>query len=113
MVNFIDGLLNSQDLGHSDEEVVRKVLRDDALIKMLRADKLASGTGLEGLILEEFKSYRTKILHLTGKITALSTNAEANAETIDRLTKERQQYKDTVMDLLEGNQAERFFGEGG
>jgi len=52
IIETIDGIINSQDLGHSDEEVVRKAIRDEITINNLAKTKPeGSNIGIEGMIL--------------------------------------------------------------
>lgn len=68
---MIDGLLNSQDLGSSDEEVVRKAKRPN-LNWSIKCGKRSISNRNEGLILKKIIKNRTNILRLTSEINSLS-----------------------------------------
>ena len=111
MLKYIDGIINSQDLKHTDEEVVSKALRDSMILKDLREFRGESLIGIEGLILSDFKENVNKIVELTTQINGLTGEKEADAEAIKRLTEERQLYKDDVEKILSGELAEQYFTE--
>jgi hypothetical protein len=67
MVNYIDGLMNSQDLGKSDEEVVKKAVRDMLIIKQLEDHKEGANVGLEGLVLSDYKESLDKVISVAAK----------------------------------------------
>lgn len=108
LINHVDNLINSQDLGHTDEEVVKKAIRDAIIIKSLNASKGEKQVGIEGLILSDYLDNMTKINTLTEKINSFS-DSEVNKEIVSRLTEERNIYKDNVNNILEGNYAEKYF----
>ena len=77
MINLIDGIINSHGLGKSDEEIINKAIRDKIIIdKLKKATPEGSRIGLEGLVLEDYKTKMAKIVNLESKIKSLSINPE-------------------------------------
>lgn len=109
MLNYIDGLINSQDLGHSDEEVVAKALRDGLILKDLREFRGDSKIGIEGLILRDYKKNLTKIVNLTAEINSVTGTEDKDKEAVKRLNEERNVYKANIDQILTGELAEKYF----
>lgn len=109
IVNTIDGIINSQGLAHTDEEIVSKAIRDYMIIKDLNAFKGDSRVGIEGMVLKDYKDNVAKIVDLTAKINSLSEKSDENKEIIKELSDERKIYKDNVNALLSGEKAEEYF----
>jgi excinuclease ABC subunit A len=84
------------------------LLLQKGFTRILNEDVL---TDIQDFIASEDPMLGSKILDLTSKINALNAKPELNAEEITRLSAERDNYKLIVQDILEGNQAERYFGE--
>lgn len=115
MVELLDGILNSQDLKHTDSEIVQKAIRDSVIIKNLNNAKEKIGNknvGLEGLILSDYKTKMHKILDITQKINELTGDEKTdNKENISLLEEERTIYKNEINGILKGEKAEEYFNE--
>lgn len=114
MVETLDGILNSQDLKHTDVEIVKKAIRDAIIIKDLNEAKDKIGNkeiGLEGLILTDFKDKMQRITSLTEQINGFNTDddKEKNKESISELEKERNLYRTEVNEILLGEKAETYY----
>ena len=119
MVNLVDGILNSHNLIQSDEEIINKAIRDRIIINRMKSaapDK--SNIGLEGLVLEDYKSNMVKIVELETKIKSLEANPEnlaaavkGNPNVVDNLKTELKVYVNEVNDILEGKSASEYFGQ--
>ena len=114
MINNIDGIMNSQGLAHTNEEIVKKALLDHIVISELDKAKGTSTVGIEGLILEDYTRSLDRIVDITTKIQSLITTDDAkatNKETIKLLEEERKIYIQKKNDILEGKNAEHYFGQ--
>ena len=117
MIDLIDGIINSHGLGKSDEEIINKAIRDKIIIdKLKKATPEGSRIGLEGLVLEDYKTKMSKIVNLESKIRSLSINPEneessvkANESTIKSLKDELKLYVNDVNDILEGKYGSKYF----
>lgn len=116
MVEQIDGILNGQGLGKSDEEIVRKAIRDNIIISDLekarpkREDGTFKAVGLEGLILDDYKDNMSKITKLASQITELSKSDE-NKEQVSQLSSELSGYQKNIETIMEGENANEYFDQ--
>lgn len=109
MLTYIDGIINSQGLKHTDEEVVRKALRDSMIINDLAQTRGKTEIGIEGLILTDFRENVNKIIDLSTKINQItSTTPDADLTTLEEM---RNMYKKNVEDILSGDLAEKYYTE--
>jgi len=102
MVNIIDGILNSHDLIKDDSEIINKAIRDKIIIDQLNATKPENSTiGLEGLVLEDYKSNMVKIVELESQMKNLTDSVE-DTKIKSLLKSELKNYVDNVNLILEG-----------
>ena len=119
MINMAEGILNSYGFIQSDEEIVRKAIRDKITIdKMRNATPNGSTIGLEGLALEDVKTKMVQIASLQSQITSLETNPEnlaaavkGNPNVVENLKTELKLHVNDVNDILEGKSASKYFGK--
>ena len=114
MINNIDGILNSQGLVHTNEEIIKKSLLDHIVIGELEKSKGDGKVGIEGLILEDYTRNVSKIVDINTEIQNLSKSDEdkdKNKATIKQLTDESKLYKSNIDAILDGSNAEKYFGQ--
>lgn len=111
MIEVIDGIMNSHDLVRSDEEIVRKAIRDKIVINALEKTKPeGKNIGLEGLILKDYKDSMAKIVDIETMIKNLETN-EDNKEQIAIQKKQLKIHIDNINDILDGKKSMKYFDE--
>jgi len=111
MVNVIDGILNSNNLIHSDEEIVSKAIMDHIIINdMKKTIQEGSSIGIEGLVLEDYKRKMLKIGELEATLKNLAETDE-NKDGIKRYKEELKLYVNDINDIMEGKKGHEYFGE--
>lgn len=109
MINVVDGILNSHDLIHSDEEIVSKAIMDHIIIKDLKSAAVeGSEIGLEGLVLEDYKRKMVKIGSIQSEITKLEAT-EGNEKAIKAHKEELKIYVDGINNIMEGKEGSKYY----
>lgn len=109
MVNVIDGILNSHDLIHTDDEIINKAIMDKIIINDLKKTAPEGSTiGLEGLVLEDYKTKMARIVQTEAKIKSIEDKPE-NQKAIKSLKDSLKLYVQDVNDILEGKQGSKYF----
>ena len=111
VIETIDGILNSHDLGHSDEEIVRKAIRDEITIENLRKTIPENGfIGLEGIILEDYKTNMVKITNLSAELKQLDLDPN-KAEEAKIKKAQLKTSVDAVNEILTGEKSLKYFDQ--
>jgi hypothetical protein len=109
MVNLVDGILNSHDLIHTDDAIISKAIKDKIIIDMLvKATPEKSMVGLEGLILQDYKSKMIEV----AKLSATLKNTEDTAENKKLISETKSAIKEKVEiinNILEGKEGSNYF----
>jgi hypothetical protein len=109
MVNVIDGILNSYDLIHTDEDIVNKAIMNKIIINDLkRAAPVGKLIGLEGLVLEDYKEKMSRIVKLETTIKGLGETDE-NKGAKAAYQQELNTYVNDINEILEGKQGSKYF----
>lgn len=113
MVNAIDGIINSHDLAQSDEEIIRKSLRDNILIKTLSKSKPeGKNIGIEGIILQDYKNNMRNIIDTESAIRALEKTEGVDKEGKLADLKERLKFhKGNIEKIMSGEKAQDYFDQ--
>ena len=115
-INEIDGIINGHGLATSDEEIVRKAIRDKIIIDDLEKarpkndDGTYKAVGLEGLILDDYKNNMSKIVKLELQIKGLGESGD-NQEQIAKLSEELNIYKRNIEDITSGEIGNEYFDQ--
>lgn len=97
-IEGIDRMLNINNLKHSDEELIRKTIRDEIVINDMKTNKTDS------FIIREFQD-------LTNNIKSVSDQIETYKEEVPaKLTSKLSELQDKVESLLKGEHSEYFHG---
>ena len=115
MVQTIDGIINSSGLGHSDDEIIKKAIVDNILIKGFEKSKEGGRMGIEGIILSDYKENMTKLVDINIKLGILSADAKEDPtkgkEEIKQYREEAKIYNDKINNILTGKNAESYFDQ--
>lgn len=113
MIKRIDGVLNHFNLKHSDDDIIKKAMLDYLIIQDLNQTKNDKGSGIDGIILDDYYNSLQKITEIQSKIQELSgkENESDNKESIKQLKEESKIYENKVKDILEGKNAEKYYNE--
>ena len=110
MIDQLDAIFDKKDLKRSDEEIVKRAIMDDIIIKQLEQTKVeGSSIGLEGLILDDYKNNMTKIVDLEAQIKDLEKDAENNSEAIKGKQDEMKIYTDNINSILACEKSMEYF----
>ena len=112
MIKNIDGIMNSNGLAISDNEIIKKAMLDTLTIRGFEKANSGNKIGIEGLIVDDMVNLRTKLIDTQNKIKKLSTNEDEstkNAETISKLQEEEALYRSRISEIMEGKNAEFYF----
>ena len=102
IVKRISGVFDAYDLKKTDDEIVKRAILDDTVIKKLEENrKDGNPIGIEGLILEEYQVYRDKINDIGLQIKA----GEEKGEDMTGLKEELKIYVKKRNDIVEGKNA--------
>ena len=96
-IDYIDGMLNSENLKQDDESVIRKAVLNEIRISDLE------DTGIDGFILSDFNELTKEILDIKAKLVQSPENADTS-ELMSKLNEKKLQ----VQDLLSGKWAEEY-----
>ncbi len=109
MINIVDGILNSHDLIHSDDDIVNKAIMDKIIINDLkRAAPVGKLIGLEGLVLEDYKEKMSRIVKLESAIKGLGESDE-NKGAKAAHQQELGIYINDINEILEGKQGSKYY----
>lgn len=106
MIKSISAVLDATGLKGTDSEILKRAILDDIIIGQLN-DLKESGKniGIEGLILNDFKTYRDKATDLQLKI---NEEEKAGGDT-KNLKEELSIYTNKIKDILSGKNAGEYF----
>ena len=110
MIEQLHGILNNEGLIQSDDEIVRKAIRDHIIISDLEKNRPEGKmVGLEGLILEDYKTNMAKLVDSETKLAELLKSPEENNEAISRTKENSKLYRDRLNQILTGENAMKYF----
>ncbi len=96
-IDYIDSMLNSENLKQDDESVIRKAILNEIRINDLK------DSGIDKFILSDFNELSKEIIDLKSKLTQLPEDADTS-ELMSSLNEKKLQ----VQDLLSGKWAEEY-----
>lgn len=106
MVKRISGVLDTYNLKTTDDDILRRAILDDIVIKDLEKYRTeGKNVGIEGLVLDEYKVSRDKIVNIGIEIK----NAEEKGEDVKFLKQELKIHTDKLNDILEGKNSGIYF----
>ena len=109
MINTIDNILNIHDIGKSDEEIVMKAIRDKIIIDNLNKTAPEGKTiGLEGLILEDYKTRMYNVVNLELELKRIDETVEGK-KAGEGIKEQLKLNIDAINDILEGKNASKYF----
>ena len=112
MVNTLDGIMNAKGLAISDEEIIKKTLLDEIILKDLEDSKQGGKIGIEGVIIDDFRNASAQIIKISGEIQKLTQTPESskeNAELLSELKEDLKVYEQRVEDIKSGKDSEKYF----
>ena len=109
MVELVDGILNSHDLIQTDEEIIKKTIRDEIIIKNLKQTAAeGSSIGIEGLVLEDIKNKKNELVDLELQLKKIP-EAEKDSQHAKILKGKIKDASNYINDILEGKQGGEYF----
>ena len=96
-IDYLDSIMNSEDLKLSDEDIIRKTIVDEIKINDLES------SNVHKFILSDFNGYTSDIARLQSKIKSLDETKDV--EVLGKLNTELKQKRELVADILSGNKA--------
>lgn len=113
-IKNIENIMRANDLVHTDEEIIKRAMMNSIVIKDFMDSKQGHETGIEGVILEDYKRAANELIRVNTEIKNLSTTEEdkvKNKEEISRLTSEAKLYKSQIDDIYSGKNSEKYYNE--
>lgn len=106
MVDQLDAIFEHKNLKMSDDEIVKRAIMDEMIIKQLEQTKVdGSNIGLEGLILDDYKNNMSKVVDLEIEIKDLEKDEDKNSESIKAKQDEMKIYTDNINKILTGEKS--------
>ena len=110
MIEQLDEIFNRNDLKLTDEEIIKKTIQDEIIIKKLKAATAKdSSIGIEGLVLEDFSSKMVEIADL--ELNIAEASKKGDQKQVDLLQKKLKKEVDYVNEILEGKKGAEYFGK--
>ena len=109
MVELVDGILNSHDLIQTDEEIIKKTIRDEIIIKNLKQTAAeGSSIGIEGLVLEDIKNKKNELIDLELQLKKIP-ETEKDSQHAKILKEKIKNASNYINNILEGKQGGEYF----
>ena len=110
MIEQLDEIFNRNDLKLTDEEIIKKTIQDEIIIKKLKATTAKdSSIGIEGLVLEDFNSKMVEIADL--ELNIAEASKKGDQKQVDLLQKKLKKEVDYVNEILAGKKGAEYFGK--
>ena len=113
MIKYVDGLMNSEGLIISDEEIVRKAIKDFIIIRDLEGSKSEdTKLGIEGLMVDDFRRHAMELTEINGEIKKLEADEKSdNKKAIEDLQEKAKIHRDILQDIKDGKLAQDYFNK--
>ena len=111
IIDTVEGILHENNLLISDEDIIRKAIRDNITIENLKKTVPKDGSiGLEGIILQDFKNHMTKIVDLQ-TASKKFTGKEDEKQEADSVKEELKLHTDAINEILSGEKSMKYFDQ--
>ena len=97
MIEKVDSIMTEENLKHTEDELIEKVIRDNFIIEDLR-EASKNGLGIEGIIVEDFVDITNKLVDINANIDALkSQNPTMDLSQMEKLRNDLRTQRDQIL----------------
>lgn len=107
IIKNVEGLMRSNDIIKTDDDIISQAMRDEVIIEDLRQAKGSSPIGIEGIIIDDFRKTASEIAYYAGEIEKYKDDPE----TVKRLKEEQKEFIQRKDDILSGSLNAEYFDE--
>ena len=101
-VDYLDGVLNSENLSQSDEDVIKKTIIDKIKISDLE------NSGIDKFILSDFNKLSNEIVTIVSDINKFDKESEDGKKKLEELNGKLKEKREEVQSLLSGEKSEYY-----